>query len=147
MKSILITTTACIITFSIGVGSGIFYMKHSKKDRIIPEKTIQTRQISGEKIRIKPISTTGTTFTFQTEAEGAGVSETKIDKRIIPEAASWMDKTNGLQLQSGFINVNQNWEALFEISYWKRWNTISFGGGVGFSKTTYSLKIGLHYSF
>lgn len=145
-KIITIIITISLTSFLSGVLTGYIYTNKTT-ETIIPKQTINTRQISGEKIIVKPMATKGSTFILRTEAAGAGIAETEIDKTVIPEAANWLKRDKAIQFQIGLLYTQQQLEPVIDILFWKRWNSVSIGAGASMSRSTFAIKGGLQYLF
>ena len=88
-------------------------------------KDVRVTQVSGEKISHSGFNYTSDTVTFTTEAEGKGKIITEIPKSNIPEAKAWMQNNNAVMLELLFVEQRE-----YGISYLRRWNNLSAGGGV-----------------
>ena len=119
------TLKIIIVSFIVGVITGIAGLsiqKSSSKHRI---EDVKTTQLSGEKIEhsnfdYSPVDR----ITFITHAAGEGVISTEIPKTNIPEARAWMMKNHALQVDLIFGKTH-----CFGLSYYRRWGTLSAGGG------------------
>ena len=89
-------------------------------------KDVKVSQVSGEKIEHKGFNYKGSNITFGTEAQGKGKIITEIPKTNIPEAKAWMENTNGIMLELLLTDE----ERIYGLSYMKRWNNITAGGGI-----------------
>ena len=88
-------------------------------------KDVKGTQVSGEKIEHKNFNYKGNNITFGTEAEGKGEIITEIPKTNIPEARAWMQNNNAVMLE--LILTDRR---IYGLSYLRRWNNFSAGGGV-----------------
>ena len=115
--------------FFAGILTGIFLSSavyfYSLKETDKQLKDVKVTQVSGEKIEHKGFSYKGSNITFGTEAKGKGEIFTEIPKTNIPEARYWMENTNAVSLELIFID-----RRIYGLSYLKRWNNFSAGGGV-----------------
>ncbi|HOW81363.1 MAG TPA: hypothetical protein PK573_02280 [Spirochaetota bacterium] len=93
--------------------------------------TITTTQVSGEKIDHKKWSFSGSKITFNTEAQGRGEIKTEIPKRLIPEAAAWIEKNDavGILLAEKFNVDDRKAITSIGLSWNHRWDSVEFGGG------------------
>ena len=107
-------------------------------------KEVKVTQVSGEKITHSGFNYTSDTVKFTTEAEGKGKIITEIPKTNIPEARAWMQNNNAVMFE--FLSVEQ--KGYEGISYLRRWNNLSAGGGVVVSgKKFEGVKIQAQYWF
>ena len=115
--------------FFAGILTGIFLSSavyfYSLKETDKQLKDVKVTQVSGEKIEHKGFSYKGSNITFGTEAKGKGEIFTEIPKTNIPEAKAWMQNTNAVMLELILID-----RRIYGLSYLKRWNNFSAGGGV-----------------
>ena len=88
-------------------------------------KDVKVTQVSGEKIEHKGFSYKGSNITFGTEAKGKGEIFTEIPKTNIPEAKAWMQNNNAVVLDLIYTD-----RRIYGLSYLKRWNNFSAGGGI-----------------
>lgn len=108
-----------------------------------PVKDVTVTQVSGEKIEHSGFNYKGSNITFGTEAQGKGKIITKIPKTNIPEAKYWMQNTNAVALELIFID-----RRIYGLSYLKRWNNFSIGGGILLSEDKFEgVKIQTQYWF
>ena len=106
-------------------------------------KDVRVTQVSGEKISHSGFNYTSDTVTFTTEAEGKGKIITEIPKSNIPEAKAWMQNNNAVMLELLFVEQRE-----YGISYLRRWNNLSAGGGVVVSgKKFEGIKLQAQYWF
>ena len=99
-----------------------FYFYH--QDDLVPEK-VKVTQVSGEKIEHEDFDYKSKSIKFKTHSEGKGEIITEIPKTNIPEARAWMEDTNCLVLELLLVE-----RRVYGITYLKRWNNISAGGGI-----------------
>jgi hypothetical protein len=97
----------------------------------VPEE-VKVTQISGEKITHTGFKYTDSTIKFSTTAEGKGEIFTEIPKVNIPEARAWMRCTNSVAVELIFAD-----RRMYGLSYSKRWNNFSTGGGVILSESRF----------
>lgn len=95
------------------------------KTRNLPLEEVKVTQVSGEKIEHSGFNYTKGTIKFTTEAEGKGVIITEIPKTNIPEARYWLQNNNALQFELLLLD-----HRVYGVSYLRRWDNISAGGGV-----------------
>lgn len=112
--------------FFAGILTGIFlssafYLKEIDKQL----KEVKVTQVSGEKIEHDSFIYKGNSIKFSTKADGKGEVITEIPKTNIPEAKAWMQNTNAVMLE--LILTDRR---IYGLSYLKRWNNFSAGGGV-----------------
>ena len=88
-------------------------------------KEVKVTQVSGEKIEHDSFIYKGNSIKFSTKAEGKGEIFTEIPKTNIPEAKAWMQNTNAVMLELILID-----RRIYGLSYLKRWNNFSAGGGI-----------------
>lgn len=86
---------------------------------------VTVKQISGEKIDHSGFDYKSGSIKFATKAEGKGEITTEIPKVNIPEARAWMQDTNGIMLELLLTE-----KRMYGMSYMKRWDNISVGGGI-----------------
>ena len=114
--------------FFAGILTGIFLSSavyfYSLKETDKQLKDVKVTQVSGEKIEHKGFNYKGSNITFGTEAKGKGEIFTEIPKTNIPEAKAWMQNTNAVMLELILID-----RRIYGLSYLKRWNNFSAGGG------------------
>lgn len=115
--------------FFTGILTGIFLSSavyfYSLKETDKQLKDVKVTQVSGEKIEHKGFNYKGSNITFETEAEGKGKIITEIPKTCIPEARAWMQNNNAVMLE--LILTDRR---IYGLSYLRRWNNFSAGGGV-----------------
>ena len=111
------------IIVGIILSSAVFY--YSSKDNNEELEDVKVTQVSGEKIEHKGFNYTGSNITFGTEAQGKGKIITEIPKTNIPEARYWIQNTNAVSFE--FIQTDHR---IYGLSYLKRWNNFSIGGGL-----------------
>ena len=87
-------------------------------------KEVKVTQVSGEKIDHSNFDYSGATVKFNTVAQGKGEIITEIPKTNIPEAKAWIENTNAVMLELMLID-----RRIYGLSYLKRWNNFSAGGG------------------
>lgn len=106
-------------------------------------KDVKVTQVSGEKIEHKNFNYKGNNITFGTEAEGKGEIITEIPKTNIPEARAWMQNNNAVMLE--LILTDRR---IYGLSYLRRWNNFSAGGGVLVSRKRFEgVKLQTEYWF
>lgn len=88
-------------------------------------KDVKVTQVSGEKIEHDSFNYKGNSIKFNTKAEGKGEIITEIPKTNIPEAKAWMQNTNAVVLDLLYTD-----HRIYGLSYLKRWNNFSVGGGI-----------------
>lgn len=103
--------------------AGFYFFSSKEKDKNIKDVTV--KQVYGEKIEHAEFNYKGDTITFETEAQGKGKIVTEIPKTNIPEARYWMQNTNAVMLELLLID-----RRVYGLSYLKRWDNFSVGGGV-----------------
>ena len=115
--------------FFAGILTGIFLSSavyfYSLKETDKQLKNVKVTQVSGEKIEHKEFNYKGSNITFGTTSQGKGEIITEIPKTNIPEARAWMQDTNAVMLELILID-----RRIYGLSYLKRWNNFSAGGGV-----------------
>lgn len=134
--------------FFIGILTGIIfssavfylYLYREKDEKL---KDVRVTQVSGEKIEHKGFNYKGSNITFGTEAEGKGKIITEIPKTNVPEARYWMQNTNAVAFE--FIQTDHR---IYGLSYLKRWNNFSIGGGLLLSEEKFEgVKLQAEYWF
>jgi len=131
------TVTGILLPLSI---AAVFYFG---KETIIPVEEVTVTQVSGEKITHSGFNYTKGTIKFETKAEGKGVIITEIPVVNIPEAKSWMQDNNAVMLELLLLE-----ERNYGISYLRRWNNFSVGGGVVVSEKSFEgVKVQAQYWF
>ena len=112
------------ILTGIVISSAVVYIyKLQEKDEKL--KDVKVTQVSGEKIEHKEFNYKGSNITFGTTSQGKGEIITEIPKTNIPEARAWMQDTNAVMLELILID-----RRIYGLSYLKRWNNFSAGGGI-----------------
>ena len=126
-----------MIKFFSGMAAGailsgfiVYQLIHVPENKDL--KDVRITQVSGEKISHSGFNYTSDTVTFTTEAEGKGKIITEIPKSNIPEAKAWMQNNNAVMLELLFVEQRE-----YGISYLRRWNNLSAGGGVVFSEKSF----------
>ena len=120
--------------------AGYFYF-HQDPDE--PLKDVKTTQVSGEKIEHSGFNYKEGNIKFTTKAEGKGEIITEIPKTNIPEAKAWMENTNSVMLE---LQLQE--QRVYGVSYMKRWENISAGGGVLVSENSFvGVKVQVQYLF
>lgn len=138
MKSFLygVLTGAILMTICCCL---IFSLKQKERD----QKEVTVTQVSGEKIEHKEFNYTGSSIKFGTKSEGKGEIITEIPKTNIPEARAWMQNNNAVMLELLLTE-----KKMYGLSYLKRWNNISAGGGVIVSEKKFEgIKLQAQYWF
>ena len=133
--------------FFAGILTGIFLSSavyfYSLKETDKQLKDVKVTQVSGEKIEHSGFNYKGSNITFGTEAQGKGKIITEIPKTNIPEAKYWIENTNAVSLELIFID-----RRIYGLSYLKRWNNFSIGGGVLLSEKKFEgVKLQTQYWF
>lgn len=133
--------------FFAGILTGIFLSSavyfYSLKETDKQLKDVKVTQVSGEKIEHKGFNYKGNNITFGTEAKGKGEIFTEIPKTNIPEAKAWMQNTNAVMLELILID-----RRIYGLSYLKRWNNFSAGGGILLSEEKFEgIKLQAEYWF
>ena len=133
--------------FFAGILTGIFLSSavyfYSLKETDKQLKDVKVTQVSGEKIEHDSFIYKGNSIKFSTKAEGKGEVITEIPKTNIPEAKAWMQNTNAVMLELIFID-----RRIYGLSYLKRWNHFSVGGGVLLSEEKFEgIKLQAEYWF
>ena len=106
-------------------------------------KDVKVTQVSGEKIEHSDFNYKGSNITFGTEAQGKGKIITEIPKTNVPEARYWMQNTNAISFE--FIQTDHR---IYSLSYLKRWNNFSIGGGLLLSEENFEgVKLQTEYWF
>ena len=106
-------------------------------------KDVTVTQVSGEKITHSGFNYTSGNIKFTTEAEGKGKIITEIPKTNIPEARAWMQNNNAVMLELLLLDERE-----YGISYLRRWNNLSAGGGVVLSEKSFKgVKVQAQYWF
>lgn len=106
-------------------------------------KDVKVTQVSGEKIEHSGFNYKGSSITFGTEAQGKGKIITEIPKTNIPEARYWMENTNAVDIEMLLVDCR-----IYGLSYLKRWNNFSVGGGVLVSEEKFEgIKVQAQYWF
>ena len=106
-------------------------------------KDVKVIQVSGEKITHSGFNYTSGNIKFTTEAEGKGKIITEIPKTNIPEARAWIQDNNAVMLELLLLDERE-----YGISYLRRWNNLSAGGGVVLSEKSFKgVKVQAQYWF
>lgn len=106
-------------------------------------KDVKVIQVSGEKIAHSGFNYTSGNIKFTTEAEGKGKIITEIPKTNIPEARAWIQDNNAVMLELLLLDERE-----YGISYLRRWNNLSAGGGVVLSEKSFKgVKVQAQYWF
>ena len=137
-----------MIKFFSGMAAGailsgfiVYQLIHVPENKDL--KDVRVTQVSGEKISHSGFNYTSDTVTFTTEAEGKGKIITEIPKSNIPEAKAWMQNNNAVMLELLFVEQRE-----YGISYLRRWNNLSAGGGVVLSEKSFKgVKVQAQYWF
>jgi hypothetical protein len=120
----------------------IFSRFISGSEKNTPEE-VKVTQVSGEKITHSGFNYKNSSIKFKTEAEGKGEIITEIPKTNVPEARKWMQNTNAVMVELQLID-----RRIYGLSYLKRWDNFSAGGGVLFSEKKFEgIKIQTGYWF
>ena len=133
--------------FFAGILTGIFLSSavyfYSLKETDKQLKDVKVTQVSGEKIEHDSFIYKGNSIKFSTKAEGKGEVITEIPKTNIPEAKAWMQNTNAVMLELILID-----RRIYGLSYLKRWNNFSAGGGILLSEEKFEgIKLQAEYWF
>ena len=106
-------------------------------------KEVKVTQVSGEKIEHNSFIYKGNSIKFSTKAEGKGEVITEIPKTNIPEAKAWMKNNNAVVLDLIYTD-----RRIYGLSYLKRWNNFSAGGGILLSEEKFEgIKLQAEYWF
>ena len=106
-------------------------------------KEVKVTQVSGEKIEHDSFIYKGNSIKFSTKAEGKGEVITEIPKTNIPEAKAWMKNNNAVVLDLIYTD-----RRIYGLSYLKRWNNFSAGGGILLSEEKFEgIKLQAEYWF
>lgn len=111
------------ILTGIFLSSAVYFYSLKKTDKQL--KDVKVTQVSGEKIEHDSFNYKGNSIKFNTKAEGKGEIITEIPKTNIPEAKAWMQNTNAVVLDLLYTD-----HRIYGLSYLKRWNNFSVGGGI-----------------
>ena len=115
-----------LLGMAIGGIMGVLIFSWITSDPKIKDlKDVKVAQVSGEKITHSGFNYTSDVVKFTTEAEGKGKIITEIPKTNIPEAKAWIQNNNAVMLELLFVEQRE-----YGISYLRRWNNLSVGGGV-----------------
>ena len=129
------------ILVGIILSSAVFY--YTTKDNNEELEDVKVTQVSGEKIEHSDFNYKGSNITFGTEAQGKGKIITEIPKTNVPEARYWMQNTNAISFE--FIQTDHR---TYGLSYLKRWNNFSIGGGLLLSEEKFEgVKLQTEYWF
>ena len=129
------------ILTGIFLSSAVYFFSLKETDKQL--KDVKVTQVSGEKIEHDSFIYRGNSIKFSTKAEGKGEVITEIPKTNIPEAKAWMQNTNAVMLELIFID-----RRIYGLSYLKRWNHFSVGGGVLLSEEKFEgIKLQAEYWF
>ena len=129
------------ILTGIFLSSAVYFFSLKETDKQL--KDVKVTQVSGEKIEHDSFIYKGNSIKFSTKAEGKGEVITEIPKTNIPEAKAWMHNTNAVMLELIFID-----RRIYGLSYLKRWNHFSVGGGVLLSEEKFEgIKLQAEYWF
>ena len=114
------------------------------KDPIEPPKV---KAISGAPAEIKSVKYTGKYIAIDEKHAGPGESEIEIDKRNIPEARNWIERTHAIQ-----AGINYDWfagrfHASGDALYFHRWGRLSLGGGATIGDGIYGVKAAAQWWF
>lgn len=111
------------ILTGIFLSSAVYFFSLKETDKQL--KDVKVTQVSGEKIEHNSFIYKGNSIKFSTKAEGKGEVITEIPKTNIPEAKAWMQNNNAVVLDLIYTD-----RRIYGLSYLKRWNNFSAGGGV-----------------
>ena len=129
------------ILVGIILSSAVFY--YTTKDNNEELEDVKVTQVSGEKIEHSDFNYKGSNITFGTEAQGKGKIITEIPKTNVPETRYWMQNTNAISFE--FIQTDHR---IYGLSYLKRWNNFSIGGGLLLSEEKFEgIKLQTEYWF
>ena len=129
------------ILVGIILSSAVFY--YTTKDNNEELEDVKVTQVSGEKIEHSDFNYKGSNITFGTEAQGKGKIITEIPKTNVPETRYWMQNTNAISFE--FIQTDHR---IYGLSYLKRWNNFSIGGGLLLSEEKFEgVKLQTEYWF
>ena len=138
MKSFSLGFISATMIFCFWIVVYFFYSQPVK-----PLEEVTVTQVSGEKITHAGFNYTASTIKFSTKAEGKGEIITEIPKANIPEARSWMQNNNAVMVELLLLEDRN-----YGVSYLRRWDNISAGGGVVFSeKKVEGIKVQAQYWF
>lgn len=125
------------IVFSSAV---YFYGLKSTEEKL---EDVKVTQVSGEKIEHDSFNYKGNSIKFNTKSEGKGEIITEIPKTNIPEAKAWMQNNNAVVLDLIYTD-----RRIYGLSYLKRWNNFSAGGGILLSEEKFEgIKLQAEYWF
>lgn len=122
-----------VCIFCAGVAAGVVLNRHFSHT-YSPKSLIETKQISGESIKVKNLVTEGSSFSFTTIADGKGEAVTTISKEAIPEARDFINRTSTISVSAGYFFSGSYCEPFVGTGYLKRFGNFSAGGGVMFSR-------------
>jgi hypothetical protein len=145
IKSFCITLFAGIVIGVVGTSMFVYHFSKPVEDN--SKEQIVTKQISGAPISNSNYSFKGRTITFDTHADGQGEAQTTIPKDKIPEVYNWNHKTNIIQ---GGIYATYNTNKLqliYELNYFKRWESFSVGGGFIFGNQLFGVGVSGQFMF
>lgn len=129
------------ILVGVILSSAVFY--YTTKDNNEELEDVKVTQVSGEKIEHSDFNYKGSNITFGTEAQGKGKIITEIPKTNVPETRYWMQNTNAISFE--FIQIDHR---IYGLSYLKRWNNFSIGGGLLLSEEKFEgVKLQTEYWF
>lgn len=122
--------------------SAVIIFSFFKEESFTPEEVTVT-QVSGEKITHSKFDYKKGTIKFSTVADGKGEIVTEIPKVNIPEARYWMQNNHALM---GELLLTDR--RIYGVSYMRRWNNFSAGGGVLLSEQKFEgIKVQAQYWF
>lgn len=123
----------------IAGGGSVFYYQSKE----IPISDVKVTQISGEKIEHSGFKYKQGSIKFTTISEGKGEILTEIPTDSIPEVQSWNHNNHGLMFELLYTDSR-----IYGVSYMRRWNNFSIGGGVLLSEQKFEgLKVQAQYWF
>lgn len=120
-------------------GGSVFYYQ-SKEIHI---SDVKVTQVSGERIEHYGFKYKQGSIKFTTASEGRGEIFTEIPTDSIPEVQSWNYNNHGLMFEVLYTDSR-----IYGVSYMRRWNNFSIGGGVLLSEQKFEgLKVQAQYWF
>lgn len=133
-----------ILSFLLGAALGAAGIYHALSSSA-PGKadTVKVTPLSGEKISHDKLSFKGESISFETSAEGKGKARTEIPKKLIPEAAAWTGKVNGIEGSVFFQYHAGRFYPSYGLTYWRRRGAYALGLGGIFSRESAGVKAGV----
>ncbi len=136
-----------IIIFVSGIISGMLLMYQFVKIDTSNTDTIKITQKSGKEIKHTNYKFSGDTIKFNTVSKGKGEIITEIPKENIPEANAWINKVHSVQLGILYQYHKSEIFPSMSLSYYRRFNVLSIGGGVVTSGNSAGIQAGIQYFF